>query len=166
MGLCGLSAYERNSDMKRSEARREVMSLCFEYAFKEGESAENIYNLAREVRELDSDKYIRETFFGVVDKLDFVDEKILKFAKGWNKNRISPVALAVMRTAVYEMYFTDIPDTAALNEAIEIVKEYDDAKTVKGFVNGVLNSVLKEKEAGAAVSCEEPKSESSTDDPD
>ena len=132
--------------MKRSDARKEVMSLCFEYAFKEGTDAEEIYTLASEFRDFGNDKYIHETFTGIVANLEFIDEKIVKFSNGWNKNRISPVALAILRTAIYEMYFReDVPDTASINEALEIVKEYDDAKKVKGFVNGILNSVLKEK---------------------
>ena len=132
--------------MKRSEARKEVMSLCFEYAFKEGTDPEEIYTLASEFREFGNDTYIHETFVGIVGNLEFIDGKIVKFSNGWNKNRISPVALAILRTAVYEIYFReDVPDTAAINEALEIVKEYDDAAKVKGFVNGILNAVLKEK---------------------
>ena len=47
------------------------------------------------------------------------------------------------------MYFCeDIPDTVSINEAIELIKKYDDSETVRPFVNGVLNAVLKEKNAG------------------
>ena len=141
---------ERIPPMKRSEARKEVMSLCFEYAFKEGSDPEEIYALASEFRDFGNDGFIRECFLGIISHLEFIDEKIVKFSNGWNKNRISPVALAILRTAVYEIYFReDIPAPASINEAIEIIKEYDDAKKLKSFVNGILNAVLKEKEAAA-----------------
>ena len=137
--------------MKRSDARKELMSLCFEYAFKEGANPEEIYQLASEFREFGDDKYIHESFLGIVEHLEFIDEKIVKYSNGWNKKRISPVALAILRTAIYEIYFReDVPDTAAINEALEIVKEYDDAQKVKAFVNGILHSVLQEKQAASA----------------
>ena len=34
------------------------------------------------------------------------------------------------------------------NEALEMIKKYDDADKVKPFVNGVLNAVLKAKREG------------------
>ena len=37
-----------------------------------------------------------------------------------------------------------MPDSVAVNEAIEIIKKYDDAK-VRSFVNGILNAVMKSK---------------------
>ena len=59
---------------------------------------------------------------------------------------MSKVALAVMRVAVYEILFReDVPDRVAINEAIELIKTYDDEEQVRKFVNGVRNSVIKEK---------------------
>ena len=58
--------------------------------------------------------------------------------------RLSNVARAVLRLGTYEILFTDVPDSVAVNEAIEIIKKYDDAK-VRSFVNGILNAVMKSK---------------------
>ena len=72
-----------------------------------------------------------------------------KHSVGWKKTIISPVARAAIRLAIYEIYFCeDIPDTASINEAIELIKKYDDADKVRPFVNGVLNAVYKDKSAG------------------
>lgn len=133
--------------MTRREARAEVLSLVFEYAFRSGETAENILTRAVEIRGLSEEEYIRECFTGIVSQLAFIDEKIEKYSNGWKTSRISPVSLAIMRLAVYEMYFReDVPSKVAVNEALELVKIYDDAEKVQPFVNGVLNSVLKEQE--------------------
>ena len=50
---------------------------------------------------------------------------------------------------VYEMLFTDVPDSVAVNEAVEIIKKYDDEKA-RPFVNGILNAVMKSKTDGSA----------------
>lgn len=132
--------------MTRKESRAEVLSLLFETEFHDGETPEQIIDRAIEIRDLEDNEYIRETYFGIMEKRDFVDEKIGAFSHGWKKERISPVSRAIMRLAIYEMYFRDdVPDNVAVNEALELVKIYDDADKVKSFVNGILNSVLQAK---------------------
>lgn len=137
--------------MKRKEARAQVLSLLFETGFRNGETPAEIYAKAVEIRDMEENDYIRDTYFGIMDNLGFTDEKIAAFSRGWKTTRISPVSRAIMRLAIYEMYFRDdVPDNVAVNEAVELVKVYDDADKVKAFVNGILNSVLQEKRAGGA----------------
>lgn len=137
--------------MTRKESRAEVLSLLFETEFHDGETPEQIIDRAIEIRDLEDNQYIRETYFGIMEKRVFVDEKIETFSHGWKKERISPVSRAIMRLAIYEMYFRDdVPDNVAVNEAVELVKIYDDADKVKAFVNGILNSVLQAKKTEVA----------------
>ncbi|MCQ2427362.1 MAG: transcription antitermination factor NusB [Clostridia bacterium] len=136
--------------MKRKEARAEAMKLVFESAFRDDETSMEIYDRALELRGIEEDGYIRDVFFGVRKNLEFIDGKITEYSNGWSVRRMSRVALASMRIAVYEMYFRDdVPDTVAVNEALENIKVYDDEGTVRKFVNGILNSVLREKEPAA-----------------
>ena len=72
-----------------------------------------------------------------------IDKYIEKYAKGWKINRISKTAMAVLRCAVCEvLYMDDIPNSAAINEAVELAKGYDEAETVS-FVNGVLGGFMR-----------------------
>lgn len=72
-----------------------------------------------------------------------IDGYIERYAKGWRVERISRTALAVMRCALCEiLYMDDIPDAAAINEAVELDKGYDDPDTV-AFVNGVLGGFMR-----------------------
>ena len=65
------------------------------------------------------------------------------YAKGWKIERISKTALAVLRCALCEiLYMEDIPDSAAINEAVELAKGYDEPDTV-AFVNGVLGGFMR-----------------------
>lgn len=84
--------------------------------------------------------YIRNLVAGVFDHGPELDDYISRYAVGWNFARIPRVAAAVMRVAMYEMlYMPDIPNAAAINEAVEITKGYETAEVVS-FVNGILGT--------------------------
>lgn len=72
-----------------------------------------------------------------------IDKYIEKYAKGWKVNRISKTAMAVLRCAICEvLYMDDVPNAAAINEAVELAKGYDEPETVS-FVNGVLGGFMR-----------------------
>ena len=76
-----------------------------------------------------------------------IDGMIEKHCIGWTKNRLSRVAVSVLRTAVYEMLYEEkIPVSVSINEAVEIAKTYGSTEDAS-FVNGVLGSVAKELES-------------------
>ena len=53
------------------------------------------------------------------------------------------VATAIMRVAMYEiLYMQDIPNAAAINEAVELTKHYEEPEVVS-FVNGILGSFVR-----------------------
>ena len=134
--------------MTRKEAREAVFSLLFETDFRKDATPEEVFDGAIELRELETDEYVKSAYFGAVEKMSFADELIEKYSRGWKIARIAPVSRATMRLAVYEMYFRDdVPDNVAVNEAIELIKKYDDAEKARPFVNGILNSILRAKKA-------------------
>ena len=126
--------------MNRSAQREAVFKMLFAAGFLIDEEPEPVYERLLQSEEYEDGEYLRKAFFGVTETRDELDGIIQSCAKGWKLNRISKVALCVMRLSVYEMkYITDVPFAASINEAVELVKRYDEEKTVK-FVNGVLNS--------------------------
>ena len=89
--------------------------------------------------------YIEQIVNGTYEHLPELDSYIEKYAVGWKFSRIPRMAVAVMRVAMYEvLYRPDIPNGAALNEAVEIAKHYEPADVVR-FVNGILGTFM-EKE--------------------
>ncbi|CDE05286.1 n utilization substance protein B homolog [Anaerotruncus sp. CAG:390] len=130
--------------MTRREARENAVGLLFEFGFRPDADAASIYDAAAEVREMPEDEFEKGLFLGTVENLDAIDAAIAENAHGWKMGRLSNVARAVLRLGTYEILFTDVPDSVAVNEAIEIIKKYDDAK-VRSFVNGILNAVMKSK---------------------
>ena len=85
-------------------------------------------------------EYITRLVTGVSEHSAELDGYIGKYAVGWKFDRISRTAVAIMKTAMFEvLYMPDIPDGAAIDEAIELAKRYDAPETVP-FINGVLGS--------------------------
>lgn len=87
----------------------------------------------------------RELAEGVDSHREELDDLIAAHAKGWTVDRIAPLELNVMRVALYEIEFTDAPVEVAIDEAVELAKEYCGAEA-PGFVNGVLGAVARERE--------------------
>ena len=130
--------------LNRRESREAVLGLVFENEYGCYEDKEALYLTALEARGIEENEYIKTVFFGILEKADEIDAYIEKYSKGRKLSRIAKVAKSIMRIATYEMLYIDsIPASVAINEAVELIKVYDDEKT-KGFVNGVLNSVKEE----------------------
>ena len=134
--------------MNRRMARENAFILLFEAKFHRERDIAEIYETAKAARAVEDDDYIREVIAGVTEKKEELDACIEKHSHGWKKSRISPVSLTIMELAVYEIYHRDdIPTLVSINEALELVKTYDE-EGARAFVNGVLNAVAKESEAG------------------
>lgn len=88
-------------------------------------------------------QYIRKIVEGTVSHRDELDAYIEKYSKGWKLSRISKTALSLLRTALFEViYLDDVPDSVAINEAVELSKGYEDQETVS-FINGILGSFMR-----------------------
>lgn len=87
----------------------------------------------------------RELAEGVDEHREELDEVIAAHSKGWTVDRIAPLEINVMRVALYEIEFRDVPVEVAIDEAVEIAKEYCGADAPK-FVNGILGAVARERE--------------------
>jgi len=141
--------------MVRSTAREIAIHLSYELNFTDKAvdelldrrlTADSFASLAEEdevYREAPNAKqaeYIRRLVRGVGEHGAELDGYIAKYAEGWRFSRISLVASAIMRVAMFEvMYMPDVPNAAAINEAVEIAKKYETPETVK-FINGILGS--------------------------
>ncbi len=135
------------ASMTRKEAREEAFRLLFETEFRGESAAEDIYALSTDNREVAENAYVRTVYFGVREHLSEIDEILTRHSKGWKVERITPVSRSAIRLCIYEMlYMEDIPAAVSLNEAIELVKKFDDGK-MRAFVNGVLNGAKDEIEA-------------------
>ena len=144
--------------MTRTAARELAVRLCFSllenprdpeqvltetfdeeyYATFTGE--DELYESYPDEKQLE---YIGRIIRGVAEHGAELDGYIEKYAVGWKFGHISRMALAIMKTAMYEvLYMPDVPHKAAINEAVEIAKRYERPETVP-FINGVLGSFVR-----------------------
>ena len=122
--------------MRRSDQRRDAVFANYQRDVT-GRPLEELLGEARPLT--------RELAEGVDTHREELDETIAGHAKGWTVDRIAPLDMNVMRTALYEMGFMDTPAEVAINEAVEIAKEYCGADAPK-FINGILGAVVRERE--------------------
>ena len=122
--------------MRRSDQRRDAVFVNYQRDVT-GRPLEELLGESRPLT--------RELAEGVDSHREELDDTIAAYAKGWTVDRIAPLDMNVMRTALYEMEFTETPAEVAINEAVEIAKEYCGADAPK-FVNGVLGAVARERE--------------------
>ena len=94
------------------------------------------------------DAFAWELVEGVWQRSAELDDIIARFAHNWRLERVGRVELILLRLAIYEMlYRPDVPAKVALNEALELERQYGEEKS-RIFVNGVLDAVVKALDKG------------------
>lgn len=128
--------------MNRRSLREQVFKLLFRVEFNEKEEMEEQCHLFLEHEDVEISEKDAEHIIGkfteIHDRLEEIDKMIDEKAKGWSTDRMGKVELTIIRLAVYEMKFDEsIPEGVAINEAVELAKNYGQDES-SGFVNGVL----------------------------
>ncbi|MCY4321885.1 MAG: transcription antitermination factor NusB [Bdellovibrionaceae bacterium] len=86
--------------------------------------------------------FVKNYLKGIKKHRACLDETINRYSKNWKINRMSLVDLNIIRLAIFEMLFCpEIPDKVALNEALELAKQFGE-KNSSGFINGILNQII------------------------
>lgn len=122
--------------MRRSDQRRDAVFASYQRDI----TGRPLEELIAESRPL-----TRELAEGVDAEREDLDETISEHAKGWTVDRIAPLDLNVMRVALFEIEHNLAPVEVAIDEALEIAKEYCGADAPK-FINGILGAIARERE--------------------
>lgn len=148
--------------MTRTAARQLAMQLCFADNFGSDVSPENFFDeeyfralpsedaVFSEIPQPEQKEYICSLVNGIREHREELDGIISRYSQRWKLSRISKTALCVLRCALYEiLYMPEIPPAAAINEAVELDKSYDEPETVS-FVNGILGSFMRDRASADA----------------
>lgn len=131
--------------MTRRQAREQAFILLFEKSFNTEATVDELLELARELRMLEDDEFVSALVNTTCDNIEHIDECISTNSKGWKINRIPKVTLAIIRMALAEiLYFDDVPDGVAVNEAVELAKKYSTPEDAS-YINGLLGTVVRSK---------------------
>ena len=133
--------------MNRTEIRETAFKLIYSLEIQKKEELEEAIELYLESNEISDNNaidYIKDAVIGINQNKDEILEKIEKNLKeGWKIERISKIDLAILKLAIYEIKYKEIPFKVVINEAVELAKKYGE-DTSKNFVNGILASIVKE----------------------
>jgi N utilization substance protein B len=91
--------------------------------------------------------YARKAVLGVLQHQNEIDDELSTYAQGWSLTRMPALDRAILRLATWEILFNDeIPDAVAIDEAVEMAKEYSTDSSA-GFVNGLLGKIVSTRTA-------------------
>ncbi len=141
--------HSRRDRGSRRESREQCFAILFEMTFSD-DTVEDILDNAVESRLIVVDDYLRNVLNSFAAHSGEVDSIISANIRGRSLSRLSKTALSILRLAVTELYYTDTPHGAVINEAVELAKKYSEPQAA-AYINGVLGTVEKSVETQAAV---------------
>lgn len=129
----------------RRTARENAFKLIFESLINEEEPSLSYEELTSELTG-DDREFFDALTGGVKAERSFLTDVITRFSDGFAADRVYKIDLALLLMASYEILFMpDVPDKVSVNEAVELAKEYSTDNS-PAFINGVLASVIRNKE--------------------
>jgi transcription antitermination protein NusB len=126
---------------RRHLSRIAVMSVLFERERRD--EIDTKESLARDLKELGGgdEEFAKELLAEIIKREDEIREVIRVHAPDWSLDRMDPIARCTLLVGACELLFiSSIPPAVAMNEAIDIAKDYGNEESGK-FVNGVLNAI-------------------------
>lgn len=103
----------------------------------------NVDEVIKEVSLVDNE-FVKDIVYGVITYKNELDKMANKYLEGWDISRLGNTDKAILRIGIFELLYTDTPDVVAINEAIELAKNYSD-DSVRKMINGVLDKIYHEK---------------------
>jgi len=127
---------------KRSTGRKLAMQALYQADIQQVDIENIIDNFVNESDSIDETKeWTTFLIEGVWKNKEAIDEKISEYAIDWDIDRLLIIDKSILRIAFFELCFTGIDKNIAINEALEIAKEYSEEDSSK-FINGILGKYV------------------------
>ena len=134
--------------MRRTEARELFMQLLFQMEVQNDYGQEIKERFIQEyMKDSNQLEYFNRLFEAAAGNLPAIDEKLESCSENWKVSRMAKVDLAILRLSATEiLYLDDVPDSASINEAVDMAKKFGGDDSGK-FINGILGKVVRSKDA-------------------
>lgn len=135
--------------MTRTEIRELTFELLYSLEIQKMEQEEyneqiEMFLVEQNVSQEKAKTYMTETVNGIAENKEKILELISQNLKEkWDISRVSKINLTLLKLAIYEIMYTELPYKVVVNEAVEIAKKYGD-DTSPAFINGVLANIIKQ----------------------
>lgn len=137
--------------MNRSAIREKAFELIYSLEIQKQDNSLNqedlqeavdLYIENNDIADKNAKEYIQDAIFGIEKNKENIVNQIEKnLKKDWKIDRISKIDLAILKLAIYEIQYKELPFKVVINEAVELAKKYGEDSS-KNFVNGVLASIV------------------------
>ena len=131
--------------MNRTEMREQAFKLIYSLEIQKKEDLKEVIELyieSNEIIDKNAIEYIKDAIFGIEKNKEEIISSVEKnLKKDWKIDRISKIDLSILKLAIYEIKYTDVPYKVVINEAVELAKKYGEDNS-RNFVNGVLASIV------------------------
>ena len=140
--------------MNRHEIRKEVFKAVFMNEFYDSDDMSSVIgtflegrdnaeeeDLAKNNKTAEDEEYIKTKAEDISSKITEIDALINKSVDGWKTTRMAKVDLTLIRLALYEIKYENIPVGVAINEAVSLADEFGSDSSA-GFVNGALAKLV------------------------
>ena len=119
--------------LNRSELRVKIMTILYQISIYEKNKIDyKLDDIFKEVLEIDNE-FVKETVYGVITYKDEIDKIANENMNDWTIDRLGYTDQAILRMGIFELLYTQTPDIVAINEAVELAKQYSDEK-VKNMI--------------------------------
>lgn len=133
--------------MKRSKIRELTFRLIYSLEIQKDVNLEEqlgLYLEGNDIKELKDIEYVKDCILGIKENEKEIEKEIEKnITSEWKLERISKVNLSLLKLAIYEIKYKQIPFKVEINEVVELAKKYGDNQASK-FINGMLAKVVQE----------------------
>ncbi len=133
--------------MQRSVMREFAFKLIYGLEVQKENTQEQV-DLFIEANNIENEiakDYLKDIVDGLKENNVEIEKLISENLKeNWSINRISKINISLIKIAIYEMLYKNVPYKVAINEVVELAKKYaDDSAPI--FINGILASIVKQK---------------------
>ena len=133
--------------MKRSEIRELAFKLIYSLEIQKSENIEEQIELFVENNDIKNQSaidYIKDCIYGINQNINEINETIKgSLTQEWKIERVSKINLSLLKLAIYEIKYKDIPYKVEISEVVELAKIYGEEMSSK-FINGALAKIVKE----------------------
>ena len=131
------------------EMTRRELAFCYIYSQEiQGQNSKSQVKLfldSTEVEDGRAREYVKEVASGIKENDEEITNMIAKNLKsGWTIDRISTVDLALLKLAIYEIKYKQVPFKIIINEVVNMAKKYGE-ETSPSFINGVLAKIVEQQ---------------------
>ena len=131
--------------MNRTAIREKAFKLIYSLEIQKQDNLKDqiaLYFESENIENIEAKEYIEDAVLGIEENKKEIVGLIEKNLKSdWKIERISKIDLAILKLAIYEIKYKDLPFKVVINEAVELAKKYGEDSS-KNFVNGILASIV------------------------